>query len=79
MLRLSSIQQVGVLPKVYRSTDGWVVANVVNYTQDNNPEMQDMLKQYIRSQMQNERTTVAVNSYIQEIVNNSNVKRIPLQ
>ena len=78
-LRLQSVDKVGVLPKIYASTDGWIVAKIVNYSQDSNPEMQAMLKQYIRSQMQNERTQIAINSYVQEIVNNADVTRIPLQ
>jgi peptidyl-prolyl cis-trans isomerase D len=77
--QLQMVDKAGVLPKIYASTDGWIVAKIVNYSQDSNPEMQAMLKQYIRSQMQNERTQIAINSYVQEIVNNSDVTRIPLQ
>ena len=79
MISLQNVTQAGVLPNVYTTTDGFVVANVVNYTQENNPEMESMLKQFIRSQIQNERTKIAIDSYIKEIVSSADVQRTPLQ
>ena len=79
LLSLKSVSQRGVLPKIYPTNGGWIVAKVSNYKEDNNPEMAEMLKQYIHSQLLQERYQIAVTSFIQEIITNSNVKRIPLQ